>query len=94
MKKLLAIIALALFIGGIAAPVVAASLNVNVAVELRDDDPKKKTTKKATAEKSTSTEKASTEGCSETKEASKKEASKCGEATKKSDCSKSCGGGS
>ena len=42
MKKTLAILALALFIGGISAPVIAANTNAPATISLQEDDPKKK----------------------------------------------------
>ena len=49
MKKALAILALALFIGGISAPAIANDSNALTIISLQDDDPKKKEKK---AEKS------------------------------------------
>lgn len=46
MKKVLAILALALFIGGTSATAIAASIDTPVATELREDDKKKADTKK------------------------------------------------
>ena len=76
MKKGLAILALALFIGGTSATAIAATIDTPVATELREDDKKKaeKTDKKAKATKSEATKKSS--DCS---------SSCAGE--KKSDCS-------
>ena len=71
MKKVLAILALALFIGGISAPVIAANSNALTVIALNQDDPKKKEKKEKKSEKS--------------KEATKKSSECCGE--KKSDCS-------
>ena len=42
MKKTLAILALALFIGGISAPVIANNSNALTLISLQEDDPKKK----------------------------------------------------
>jgi hypothetical protein len=42
MKKTLAILALALFIGGISVPVIAATNNAMTIISLNEDDPKKK----------------------------------------------------
>jgi hypothetical protein len=76
MKKTLAILALALFIGGISVPAIAASNSSINLISLQEDDPKKKTkTEKAKAEKS--------------KEATK--SSDC-TTEKKSDCSSKCEG--
>jgi len=47
MKKALVILALALFIGGISAPVIASNNNALTLIELRDDDPKKKKAEKS-----------------------------------------------
>ncbi|MCP4310935.1 MAG: hypothetical protein GY790_06700 [Bacteroidetes bacterium] len=76
MKKTLAILALALFIGGISATAIAATIDTPVAIELREDDKKKadKSKKKTEATKTSS------------------DCSKSCEGEKKSDCSKSCGG--
>ena len=78
MKKTLAILALALFIGGISVPAIAASNDTVNLITLQDDDPKKK----AKSEKSEATTKKS-------KEATK--SSDCSKA-KESDCSSKCGG--
>jgi len=75
MKKALAILALALFIGGIGAPAIASSSNALTVISLNEEDPKKKETKKKEA----------------TKEAAKsdsKKSSDCSTEKKKSDCSK------
>jgi len=79
MKKVLAILALALFIGGISAPVIAANNNALTVISLNEEDPKKKETKKK-AEKSKEASKCSSE-CGKTKK------SDCS-AEKKSDSSK------
>jgi len=73
MKKALAIIALALFIGGTSASAIAATIDTPVATELREDDKKKaeKTEKKADTTKKSS------------------DCSKSCEGEKKSDCSES-----
>jgi len=52
MKKTLAILALALFIGGISAPVIATNSNALTLISLQDDDPKKKAEKSKEATKS------------------------------------------
>ena len=78
MKKTLAILALALFIGGISVPAIAASNNSFNMISLQDEDPKKKTKSEKSEAK---TEKS--------KEATK--SSDCSN-TKKSDCSSKCGG--
>ena len=78
MKKTLAILALALFIGGISAPVIAKNSNSLTLISLQEDDPKKK----AEGEKS------------EKKAENSKEATKSGDCSKekKSDCSSKCEG--
>ena len=77
MKKILAILALALFLGGTGATAIAATIDNPVATELREDDKKEKKTEE-TAKKSEAT--AKSEDCSKS------------EAKKKSDCSKTCEG--
>jgi len=78
MKKTLAILALALFIGGISVPVLANSNKALTIISLPDDDPKKK----AEGEKK------------EKKAEKSKKATKSGDCSqeKKSDCSSKCGG--
>ena len=73
MKKVLAIMALALFIGGTSASAIAATIDTPVAIELREDDKKKaaETEKKADTTKKSS------------------DCSKSCEGEKKSDCSES-----
>ena len=86
MKKTLAIIALALFIGGISVPAIAAINNTPAQITLNEEDPKKK---KAEAKKEGETKKAATksDGC-----ATEKKAEGDGCATKKKSESKSeCG---
>jgi hypothetical protein len=73
MKKVLAVLALALFLGGISAPVTAATSDHAAQIVLAEEEPKKDTKKAEKSEKST--EKSS--DCS----------SSC-EGKKKSDCSK------
>jgi len=88
MKKTLAIIALALFIGGISVPAIAAINNIPTQITLNEDDPKKKATK-AEAAKEGETKKAATksDGC-----ATEKKAEGDGCATEKKTESKSeCG---
>ncbi len=83
MKKTLAILALALFIGGISVPVLANNNNAPTMISLQDEDPKKKAEgeKKATkAEKS----KEATKGSDCTHEKKGESASE----KKSSDCSK------
>ncbi|MEA3461261.1 MAG: hypothetical protein U9R49_05240 [Bacteroidota bacterium] len=72
MKKTLAILALALFIGGISVPAIAANSNALTLISLHEDDPKKKEKK---AEKSKEATKSS--DCS-AKEKSSDCSSKCG----------------
>ena len=64
MKKTLAILALALFIGGISVPAIAASNNSLTLISLQEDDPKKKE-KKADSKKAEKTTKEATksDGC-------------------------------
>ena len=78
MKKTLAIFALALFIGGISAPVIANNSNAPILISLQEDDPKKKTKGEE----------------SEKKADTSKEATKSGDCSKekKSDCSSKCEG--
>jgi hypothetical protein len=78
MKKTLAILALALFIGGISVPTIAASNNSLTMISLQEDDPKKKE-KKADSKKAekTTQEATKTDGCA---------------TEKKSDCSSKCEG--
>ena len=78
MKKTLAILALALFIGGISAPVIANNSNALTMISLHEDDPKKKEKK---AEKSKEATKSS--DC-----ATEKKSSDCSSEKKSSDCSK------
>lgn len=79
MKKTLAIIALALFIGGISVPAIAASNNALTQITLNEDDPKKKE-KKSDDKKAEKSKKATkSDGCA---------------TEKKSDCSSKCGGDS
>lgn len=75
MKKTLAIIALALFIGGTGATAIAATIDSPQVIELREDDKKKA---KKSEKKSEATKKSS--DCAKT----------C-EEQKEKDCSKTCG---
>ena len=80
MKKTLAIIALALLIGGISVPAIAAINNVPAQITLNEEDPKKKEKKAETAKEGEATKKATkSDGCA---------------TEKKSDCSSKCGGDS
>ena len=83
MKKVLAILALALFIGGISAPVIAANSNAATVIALAEDDPKKEDPKKKEASKETSKE--ATTKSSDC--AAEKKSSDCS-TEKKSDCKK------
>ncbi len=76
MKKTLAILTLALFIGGISVPAIAASNNAPTIISLQEEDPKKK-------EKSEKKAKTS-------KEATK--SGDCSSEKKSSDCSSKCEG--
>ncbi len=79
MKKVLAILALALFIGGISAPVIAANSNALTVIALNEDDPKKKDAK---------TEKKSTEATKKSSDCSSEKKSSDCSTEKKSDCKK------
>ena len=70
MKKTLAILALALFIGGIGVPAIAAINHVPAQITLNEEDPKKKE-KKAETAKEGETKKAATksDGCATEKKA-------------------------
>ena len=83
MKKLLAILALALFIGGISVPAIAADNHTVTVITLNEEDPKKE---------ETSTTKDS-EAKAETKKAENtKKSSDCTKTEKsESNCSKKCG---
>ncbi len=83
MKKTLAILALALFIGGISVPVLANNNNAPTVITLQDEDPKKKADgekKEKKAEKSKEATKSS--DCTTEKK------SDCASEKKSSDCSK------
>lgn len=84
MKKTLAILVLALFIGGISAPVIASTGDALTLIELRDDDPKKDDPKKKKAEKSKEATKSS--DCTH-----EKKSSDCTH-ERKSESSSKCGG--
>lgn len=73
MKKVLAIFAIALFLGGISAPVIAANIDKASQIALAEEEPKQDTKEAEKSEKST----AKSADCS----------SSC-EGKKKSDCSK------
>ena len=79
MKKVLAILALALFIGGISAPVIAANSNALTVIALNDEDPPKKEAPKKEAPKKEAPKKSS--------DCSSEKSSDCSTA-KKSDCKK------
>ncbi len=76
MKKTLAILVLALFIGGISAPVIAANSNALTLISLNEEDPKKKEAKTEDSKKATTKSDCSSEKKSD-----------CS-SEKKSDCSK------
>jgi len=79
MKKVLAILAIALFIGGISVPVIASSNNAMTLISLQDEDPKKKAEGEKSekkAEKSTEATKKSGDCTSEAKPASEAKAAK------------------
>ena len=76
MKKTLAILTLALFIGGISVPAIAVSNNALTIISLQDEDPKKKEKSEKKAETS--------------KEATK--SGDCSSEKKSSDCSSKCEG--
>ena len=83
MKKTLAILALALFIGGISVPVIATNSNALTLISLQDDDPKKKAEGEKSEKKAEKSKEATKSGdCS-----SEKKSSDCS-SEKKSDCSK------
>jgi hypothetical protein len=78
MKKTLAILALALFIGGISVPVIAAYNSNLTLITQRDEDPKKKSEGEKTEKKADTSKAAKKSGdCSK---------------EKKSDCSSKCEG--
>ncbi len=82
MKKVLAILALALFIGGISVPSIAVNNSAQTVIALNEEDPKKKETEKKETEKKETEKKAETT----------KKSSDCTKTEKsESDCSKSCG---
>ncbi|HER07650.1 MAG TPA: hypothetical protein ENO20_01965 [Bacteroides sp.] len=83
MRKVLAILALAIFIVGVSAPAIAANNRSFTVISLMDEDPKKKdqTSEKAVPAENKSEKKA---GCEHSTEA---KAEKTAEAKKK-DCSK------
>ena len=78
MKKVLAILALALFIGGISAPVIAANSNALTVIALNEEDPVKKETKKEATKK---------EATKKSSDCSSEKSSDCS-TDKKSDCKK------
>ena len=81
MKKTLAILAIALFIGGISAPVIANNSNALTMISLQDEDPKKKAEGEKTEKKAETSKEATKSGdCSSEKTATT--------AKKSSDCSK------
>lgn len=62
MKKVLAILAIALFLGGISVPVIAANNNALTLISLQDDDPKKKADGEKTATEADAPKEATTSG--------------------------------
>ena len=71
MKKTLAILALALFIGGLSVPVIASNYDSQTLMELRDEDPKKKVEGEKTEKKAeTSKEATKSSDCTNEKKAS------------------------
>ena len=64
MKKVLVIIALALFVGGISVPVIAANSSNFAQIELQEEDPKKKETKKEATKKSSDCSSEKSSDCS------------------------------
>jgi len=79
MKKTLAILALALFLGGISTPVIANNSNAFTLISLNDDDPKKKVEGEKKEKKAKKSKEATKSG-------------DCSEVKKSSDCSSKCGG--
>ncbi len=77
MKKTLAILALALFIGGISVPVIANNSNAPTLISLQEDDPKKAKGEKSEKKAENSKEATKSSDCSK---------------EKKSDCSSKCEG--
>lgn len=88
MKKTLAILALALFIGGISVPVIAANSNAPAVISLNEEDPKKKEKQaEATTEAETTKESTKSEGCATEKKAEGESSA----AEKKSESTHKCG---
>jgi len=70
MKKTLAILALAMFIGGISVPAIAANSNALTVISLQEEDPKKKEKKAESAKEGEAAKKSSkSEGCATEKKA-------------------------
>jgi len=89
MKKVLAILALAMFLGGITAPAIAAINSDLTVITLSEDDPAKKETTEKTAE--TKTKKSadcSSEAKAETTKTAEKKSSDCETPAKKSQTAK------
>jgi len=82
MKKALAIFAFVLFVAGISVPAMASAMGAPVAIELADEDTKKKCDEQKAPEKAKSTSPAS--DC--TKESQKD----CSSEKKTDDCKKEC----
>ena len=88
MKKTLAILALALFIGGISAPVIASNSNALTLISLQEEDPKKKATEKEGEKKATTTKEATKSAdCSH-----EKKSADCSHETKSESASEKKGG--
>jgi hypothetical protein len=93
MKKVLAFLAMALFIGGLTAPVVAAINNDIAVITLGDEDPDKKVTTEKKAETTAkssdcaSGEKTETAAAAKSSDCTSGEKTETAAATKKSDCS-------
>lgn len=62
MKKILAILAIALFIGGLSVPVIAANNNAMTLISLQDDEPKTKTDGEKTEKKAETSKEATKSG--------------------------------
>ena len=94
MKKTLAILVLALFIGGISAPVIASGHNSLTLISLQEDDPKKKSKSKKSENKAEKSTKATKSGdCTNEKKSdcTNEKKSDCTN-EKRSDCSSKCEG--
>jgi len=88
MKKILSVLALVVFLAGIAAPAFASMNSTVVTVKIADDDPKKDAKKKSS---DCATEKKSSDCTTEKKSSdckSEKKSSDCSTEKKSSDCGK------